>query len=141
MLLKERINVDFMSAFKERNMNKKNFLGLLKGTIETQEKKLIESTDENVLKQLKIVEKNLLETIKNKEKVNLSYENEQIELTYLQAYIPKSMSEEEITEIVTNYIENGEKRNLGYLMGKFNVENNGKNFDNKLVSEIIKKNI
>jgi Glu-tRNA(Gln) amidotransferase subunit E-like FAD-binding protein len=51
------------------------------------------------------------------------------------------MSEEEITEIVTNYIENGEKRNLGYLMGKFNVENNGKNFDNKLVSEIIKKNI
>jgi uncharacterized protein YqeY len=141
MFLKERINVDFMSAFKERNMNKKNFLGLLKGTIETQEKKLIESTDENVLKQLKIVEKNLLETIKNKQKVNLSYENEQIELTYLQAYIPKSMSEEEITEIVTNYIENGEKRNLGYLMGKFNVENNGKNFDNKLVSEIIKKNI
>jgi len=33
MKLKERINTDFMEAYKSKNMGKKNFLSVLKGTI------------------------------------------------------------------------------------------------------------
>jgi uncharacterized protein YqeY len=92
MLLKEKINRDFMLAFKEKNMDRKNFLGLIKATIETQEKKLIESTDENVLKILKIIEKNLIETIKHKQSLNISCVNDEAELSYVQDYMPKQMT-------------------------------------------------
>jgi uncharacterized protein YqeY len=39
MNLKERINSDFMIAYKAKDMNKKTFLGILKGTLQTQETK------------------------------------------------------------------------------------------------------
>jgi hypothetical protein len=38
MNLKERINSDFMIAY-TKDMNKKTFLGILKGTLQTQETK------------------------------------------------------------------------------------------------------
>jgi uncharacterized protein YqeY len=137
MLLKEKINRDLMLAFKEKNMDRKNFLGLIKATIETQEKKLIESTDENVLKILKIIEKNLIETIKHKQSLNISCVNDEAELSYVQDYMPKQMTEDEIYIIISSYINNGDVRNLGALMGKFNKENKGKNFDNKIVNQVI----
>lgn len=139
MLIKERISKDFIQAFKEKNMDKKNFLGLLKATIETQEKKLIESTDENVLKVLKIIEKNLKETIDNKNKINVSPFSDETELKYVQEYLPKPMTEDDIRTIITNYIQSGDNKNSGFLIGKFNKENKGKNFDNNLVSSVIKE--
>ena len=51
--LKETISKDFMKAFKAKDMNKKNFLGVVKGEIQLQEGRGIEATDENVLKVLK----------------------------------------------------------------------------------------
>jgi hypothetical protein len=50
-------------------MDKKNFLGVLKGAIQTQEGKQIESTDENVLKVIKAFEKGITETIEGKKKI------------------------------------------------------------------------
>jgi hypothetical protein len=120
-------------------MGKKNFLGLLKASIETQEKKLIESTDENVLKVLKIIEKNLKETIENKKKINVSSSDDETELSYLQDYLPKPMTENEIRSIISDYIQSGDNKNSGFLIGKFNRENKGKNFDNNLVSSVIKE--
>lgn len=139
MLIKERINQDFILAFKEKNMGKKNFLGLLKASIEMQEKKLIEPTDENVLKTLKIIEKNLKETIQSKNKINAPTLNEEMELNYIQEYLPKPMSENDIRAIINNYIQSGDNKNIGFLIGKFNKENKGKNFDNNLVSTVIKE--
>lgn len=139
MLIKERINRDYIQAFKEKNMDKKNFLGLLKASIETQEKKSVEATDENVLKGLKIIEKNLKETIDNKNKITMSSSKDEIELGYLQEYLPKPMTEDEITTIISSYIQSGLNKNVGLLMGTFNKENKGKNFDNNLVSSVIKR--
>lgn len=138
MLLKEKISTDFMSAYKSREMGKKNFLGVLKGAIQTQEGKQIESTDENVLKVVKSFEKGLVETIEAKEKLNQDASVEKTELSYLQPYLPTLMSEEEIRPIVSEILgrENLNK-NIGYLMGLFNKEQKGKAFDNKLVSSII----
>mgnify|MGYP003649406010 FL=1 len=60
--LKDRVSKDFMEAFKARDMDKKNFLGVVKGEIQLQEGRGIDATDENVLKVLKKIEKSLKQT-------------------------------------------------------------------------------
>ena len=40
MNLKQRITADFMAAFKAKQTEKKNFLGLIKSTIDNEEKKI-----------------------------------------------------------------------------------------------------
>jgi len=125
--LKEIISKDFMTAFKMKDMNKKNFLGVVKGEIQLQEGRGVESTDENVLKVLKKIEKSLKQT--NTEESN-------VELGYIKKYLPEQMSEKEIKEIVLEYTTSGVV-NIGQIMGRFNKEHKGK-ADNKLVSEIAK---
>jgi len=142
MTLKERINQDFIAAFKAKDLAKKTFLGTIKGAIQNQEGKLVESTDENVLKLLKSFEKGLVETIEAKTKLNLGVSAEKSELTHLQVYLPTLMSEEEITTIVKEIVSRPDiNKNQGFLMGLFNKENKGKAFDNKVVSGIIQKEI
>ena len=125
--LKERIEKDFILAFKAKEMEKKNFLGLIKGEIQLQEGRGIESTDENVLSVLKKMEKSLKQT---------NTEESLKELNYISEYIPKQMDKSEIEIIVNQYINSG-MNNIGQIMGKFNSEHKGK-ADNKMVSEVIK---
>lgn len=139
MLLKEKINADFMEAYKAKNMDKKNFLGVLKGAIQTQEGKQIESTDENVLKVIKAFEKGLNETIESKTKIGEDVSKELLEKSYIEVYLPKLMSNEEIRLIVKEMLARieGNNPNQGFLIGLFNKEQKGRAFDNKTVSKII----
>jgi len=142
MLLKEKINQDFLEAYKSKDMEKKNFLGVLKGAIQTQEGKMIESTDENVLKVIKSLEKSIKETLTAKVKLNESTHQQEMELSYLEPYMPKLMSEDEVRALVSEIISRPNvNKNVGFLMGTFNKENTGKSFDNKMVSTIIQESI
>ncbi|MEI6880371.1 MAG: GatB/YqeY domain-containing protein [Bacteroidota bacterium] len=142
MTLKETINTDFMEAYKSKNMEKKNFLGVLKGALQTQEGKQIESTDENVLKVIKSFEKGINETIEGKIKLQLDIEEQKLELSYLQPYLPTLMGEDEIRLIVKEIVSREDiNKNQGFLMGLFNKEQKGKAFDNKTVSKIINKEL
>lgn len=142
MSLKEQINADFLAAYKNKEMAKKNFLGVLKGSIQTNEGKQIESTDENVLKTLKSLEKGLLETISAKEKLGQSTEQERQELSYLSVYLPALMSETEVRGIVQELVSRPNiNKNQGFLMGTFNKEQKGNAFDNKMVSQLIQEAI
>ena len=141
-MLKEKINNDFMEAYKAKNMEKKNFLGVLKGAIQTQEGKMIESTDENVLKVIKALEKGLIETIESKNRIGQDPSKVETELSYLQPYLPSIMSEDEIRYVVKELLNReGINKNLGFLMGMFNKEQRGKSFDNKAVSKIINEEL
>jgi uncharacterized protein YqeY len=138
MTLKEKINADFMEAYKSKDMEKKNFLGVLKGAIQTQEGKQIESTDENVLKVIKAFEKGINETIESKTKINEDVSQQLLEKQHLEVYMPALMSEEEIRGVVKEFLSRENiTRNQGFLMGLFNKEQKGKGFDNKTVSKII----
>jgi len=142
MSLKEKINADFMEAYKAKNFEKKNFLGVLKGAIQTQEGKLIPSTDENVLKVVKSFEKGINETIEAKKKLGQDVTEQTAELSYLQPYLPTLMSEDEIRVIVNEIVSrDGINKNQGFLMGVFNKEQKGKSFDNKVVNRIILEKI
>jgi uncharacterized protein YqeY len=138
MTLKEKINVDFIEAYKSKDMEKKNFLGVLKGAIQTQEGKQIESTDENVLKVIKAFEKGINETIESKTKIGDDVSQQLMEKKYLEVYMPALMSEEEIRGVVKEFLSRENiTRNQGFLMGLFNKEQKGNGFDNKTVSKII----
>jgi uncharacterized protein YqeY len=126
MTLKEQINADFLTAFKAKEMTKKNFLGLLKGEIQNAELRGIPSTDENVLSVLKKMEKSLKQTNTDE---SLS------ELEYLNPYLPQLMSGDEILAIIKECREKG-LTSVGQIMGAFNKDYKGK-ADNQLVSKLI----
>ena len=141
MTLKEKINNDFLVAYKNKEMAKKNFLSVLKGAIQTQEGKNIESTDENVLKVIKSMEKGILENIEGRKQSGLDISEQELELTHMKTYKPIEMSDTEIRVIVKDILSRVTNKNEGFLMGTFNKENAGKPFDNKIVSKIIKEEL
>lgn len=126
--LKEQINKDFLEAFKSKQMEKKNFLGVIKGDIQNEEGRGVESTDENVLKVLKKMEKSL------KENVDKGVVGAKEELEIIKPYLPELMSEEDIRKIVTELVAGG-NNNIGLIMRVFNAEYKGK-ADNKIVKNI-----
>jgi uncharacterized protein YqeY len=128
MKLKERINADFIEAFKAKDMAKKTFLGILKGEIQNEEGRGTVTTDESVLVIVKKMEKSL-KTTNTPESLG--------ELEYIKTYLPTLMGEDEIRKILTEYKNNG-LSNVGQMMGEFNKSFKGL-ADNKLVSEIVKE--
>ena len=128
MTLKERISADFMSAFKNKEMEKKNFLGVVKGEIQTEEGRTGAATDEVVLGILKKMEKSLTQT-------NTSESLKELE--YIKPYLPQMMDEVLIRSIIESYKNTG-ILNVGQMMGTFNKEYKGK-ADNALVSKIVKE--
>ena len=117
--LKEKINQDFMIAFKNKEMEKKNFLGVIKGEIQNAEGRGVESNDENVMSILKKVEKSLKESIKSGD-----VESE-FQLNILNEYLPKLMSSEDVKKEVELIVQEGAK-NIGMVMGYFNKKFQGK---------------
>jgi uncharacterized protein YqeY len=131
MTLKEKINTDFMIAFKSKNMISKNILSVVKGEIQTIEKNIGSDnlSDDEVTKILTKTVKSLKETIKlgNDEKSKL-------ELVIIEAYLPKQMSKEEVTSKVTELVNSGITQ-IGAIMKEFATLP----VDKKMVSESIKE--
>jgi uncharacterized protein YqeY len=129
-MLKEQINQDFMTAFKAKDMNKKNFLGVIKGEIQNAELRGISPTDENVMGILRKMEKSLLQT-NTSESLG--------ELEYIKPYLPVMMSESLCREKVAMMIGSG-LTNVGQIMGEFNKHYKGL-VDNKMLSNILKETL
>ena len=127
-MLKERINADFMFAFKNKETEKKNFLGVVKGEIQNEEGRSGSATDEVVVAILRKMEKSLTQT---------NTPDSLKELEYIKPYLPVQMGPDRIREIVSNYKLNG-LLNVGQIMGEFNKNFKGQ-ADNKIVSEIVKE--
>lgn len=128
MTLKETINKDFMEAFKAKNMEKKNFLGVIKGEIQNEEGRSGKSDDVTVLNILKKIEKSLKQT---------NTEDSMRELTYIEPYMPKLMTREEVETLIKGLAKEGHD-NVSKIMKQFNTTYLGK-ADNGMVSEIAKE--
>ena len=131
MTLKEKINADFMTAFKSKNMVAKSILSVVKGEIQTVEKNIGSDnlSDAEVTKILTKTVKSLKETItlSNDEKSKL-------ELAVVEVYLPKQMSKEEVTAKVTELVNSGITQ-IGAIMKEFSTLP----ADKKMVSESIKE--
>ena len=128
-MIKEQINKDYMLAFKAKNTVAKNLLSVVKGEIQTIEKNTgVENmSDEDVLKILTKTSKSL------KEMVAGGSEQAKVELEIVEAYLPKQMSKEEVTQKVTELVNSGITQ-MGAIMKEFaNLP-----ADKKLVSEVVR---
>jgi uncharacterized protein YqeY len=128
MTLKEQINADFMAAFKAKEMQKKNFLGVVKGEIQNEVGRTGKDDDETVMGILKKMEKSLKQT---------NTAESLAELEFIKPYLPEMMDEILIRSIIESYKNTG-ITDMGRMMGAFNKEYKGK-ADNALVSKIVKE--
>ena len=137
MTLKEKINKDYIEAFKAKNTVAKNLLSVIKGEIQTVEKNTgVESlSDEDVTKILNKSVKSLKETISSLTDIERLAEV-QTELNIVEAYLPKQLSVEEIQSKIDSLVASGMK-NMGMIMKEFN----SLPADKKLVSEMVKKSL
>jgi uncharacterized protein YqeY len=129
MKLREQINKDYMTAFKNKNTVAKNLLSVVKGEIQTIEKNVGgELNDEDVLKILQKSAKSL------KEMFASGSEQAKEELTIIEAYLPKQMSKDEVTQKVTELVNSGITQ-MGAIMKEFA----SLSADKKMVSEVVKE--
>jgi uncharacterized protein YqeY len=137
MTLKEKINKDYIEAFKAKNTVAKNLLSVIKGEIQTIEKNTGAEnlSDEDVIKILNKTVKSLKETLTSvTESEKMMYV--QTELSIVDSYLPTQLSVEEIQSKIDALVASGVK-NLGMIMKEFNSFP----VDKKVVSELAKKSI
>jgi uncharacterized protein YqeY len=114
-MLKEKINADYMSAFKSKNTVAKNLLSVIKGEIQTLEKNTGVETlsDEEVTKILTKTRKSLEET-----RSKFPSDQTTEEIFIVESYLPKQMTETEIITKIQELVEAGAS-NLGEIMKAF----------------------
>jgi uncharacterized protein YqeY len=139
MTLKEKVNADYIQAFKEKNTVKKNLLSVVKSEITTIEKNTsVENlSDADVIKILNKTTKSLNETIKALSPIDGKGEDlvqACAELAIIQCYLPTQMSKEEVTAKVTELVNSGITQ-IGAIMKEFATLP----ADKKMVSESIKE--
>ena len=123
MLLKQRINADYMDALKNKQIDKKNFLGVIRGEIQNEEfRPLGIGDDATVLNILRKIEKSLKQT---------NTAESLAELEYIKPYLPAEMTEADIVAKITELKANGAS-NIAEVMRAFATLP----ADRKLVSEI-----
>jgi uncharacterized protein len=128
MSLIEKISKDFMSAYKAKDMEKKNFLGVIKTEV-TKETKTPE--DSYVVGKLKSM-------IKNAQSTNSLTE---YELNIINDYLPTQMTEDVLRETIGNFITKEDlstMKDMGKIMGYLKSNFEGE-YDGKLASTIIKE--
>ena len=131
MTLIEKINADYMTAFKAKDAVSKKLLSVIKGEIQTIEKNVgVDSlSDEEVTKILNKTVKSLKETLQASDSADTK-----LELEIVEAYLPKQLSKDEIVSKVTELKVAG-ITNIGQIMKEFA----SLPVDRKLVSEVIKE--
>jgi uncharacterized protein YqeY len=132
MGLGEQISADLVAAMKAKDTATLNVLRVLKGEIQRGEqsaKGKIELSDADIVKLVKKSIDGINET-----------GGDQSEVVVLEKYMPKQMTESEISMVVTSLIvTNGynSPKDMGKIMGHFN-QNYGGQYDGKVLSEVVK---
>ncbi|MDD4290293.1 MAG: GatB/YqeY domain-containing protein [Patescibacteria group bacterium] len=147
MSLKEKIEQDFIEAFKSKNTDVAETLKLLKSSIKNKEIELIKILDEAELIKVLMTEakkrRDSIEQFKNGGREDLA-QKEQVELSIIEKYLPEMMSEDEVKKIICAIIESsGEeklKSNFGKFMKLVMAELNGR-ADGSLVSKILNQEL
>ena len=131
MTIEKRIEADFMKAFKEKNAEVKSLLSTVKGEMQTMKKNLVVEnlSDGESTKILGKFAKNLKENIRL-----MNDEKSKMELTIIESYLPKQMSEDEVNAKLDEILASG-VTNIGQIMKEFDQLP----VDKKMVSELAKK--
>ncbi len=135
MGIKEKINSDYLKAFKERDPIGKSILSLVKGEIQTIEKNVnvADLSDKDVTKIIQKIMKSLDETISK------SGDDESIkQRSVLVKYLPEMMTDEQIKDKILSILSNG-PASIGDIMKSFSEDNVDKKSVSKIFSSINSK--
>lgn len=148
-MLQERLKTDFISAMKEKNKCKKDIIQLIRASITNLaiDKKMTEYelTDEDILrlihKELK-QQNDSLDAFVNAKREDLAIETK-TKIEILKNYLPKQLTEEELTDIIKDNITKLnitklDSKSMGIIMKNIMPKIKGR-ADGKTVNAIINK--
>jgi uncharacterized protein YqeY len=128
MQIIDKIKADFMTAYKAKDMIKKDFLGLLKSEV-TKDDKNPEDT---------VIVAKIKSMIKNAASTNSLSEDE---LKWMNEYLPIQYSEADLSTIIELAINDtgaSTMKDMGKIMTYLKNSHNGR-YDGKMASTLIKK--
>lgn len=143
-MLKEKLMDDLKQAMKEKNVNRKNVVQMVRAAVLQIEKdKHIELEDNQVLEVISKEFKKRSDSLADYEKAGRQDIVDQIkdEMSVLEEYLPKKLTEQELKiEIDKIILETGATsiKDMGNIM-KIAKERLGVNADGKMINEILKK--
>jgi len=141
--MKNRIYKEFIEAFKNKEMLKKNLLGDIKTKINLLEKEKNNIEDQDILKILKSKLKEINKTIETiKDKSNNLYIQAEQEIKILKEYLPENYKENEVKDMIKLEIEkqNITKNDFWKIMWIMIKKLEGR-FDNNKLKELINKEL
>lgn len=144
--MKKKLLEDLKEAMKEKNEIKKNAIQMVRaGILQIEKDKGIELTDEQIIELISKEVKKRKDSIADYEKGEREDLVNQIneEISYLEKYLPKQLTEEEITVIVKQIIaELGATtmKDMGKVM-KAAKEKMGVTADGKTINKVVKENL
>jgi len=144
--MKKKLLEDLKEAMKEKNEIKKNAIQMVRaGILQIEKDKGIELTDEQIIELISKEVKKRKDSIADYEKGGREDLVNQIneEISYLEKYLPKQLTEEEITVIVKQIIaELGATtmKDMGKVM-KAAKEKIGVTADGKTINKVVKENL
>ena len=147
MSIQEKINDEIKLSMKEKNADKLAALRSVKSAIllELTKDGKTNMSDEiaiQIISKLVKQRKESASIFKSKNRVDLEKE-ELSQIKYLEVYLPKQLSENEIEEYISiklNEIDNFSLKDMGRLMGLLMKELSGK-ADGKIISKILKRKL
>ena len=147
MSIQEKINDEIKLSMKEKNVDKLSALRSVKSAIllELTKDGKTNMSDEiaiQIISKLVKQRKESASIFKSKNRLDLEKE-ELSQIKYLEVYLPKQLSEDEIEEYISiklNEIENVSLKDMGRLMGLLVKELSGK-ADGKIISKILKRKL
>lgn len=143
-MLKEKLLEDLKNAMKEKNVNKKNAVQMVRTAILQIEKdKGIEVSDEQIIDIIAKEVKKRKDSLSDYEKAERTDLINQIneEIKVLEEYLPKQLSDEELETEIKNIIEEVGAttiKDMGKVM-KAAKEKIGAKADGKRINEVVKK--
>ena len=138
--IKEKLNEDMKSFMKNKETVKLNIVRMVKKNItelETSAGHNGEATDEEILKIIqKMVKQGTARMYKEQGRDDL-YKEESEQIEVLKNYLPKQLSEEEISKEIDKVMEETGLNQMGPLMKELNKRLSGR-ADGKTISNILK---
>lgn len=142
-MLKEKLLEDLKQAMKEKNLNRKNVVQMVRAAILQVEKdKAIEVTDEQIVEIIAKEAKKRKDSLTDYQKGGREDLVAQIEeeIAVLEEYLPKQLSKEEVEEKVKAIIQKtnaSSMKDMGMVMKEAKQEI-GAAADGKMISDVVK---
>ncbi len=144
MSLKEKLLSDMKEAMKEKDVLRKNTIQSIRGAILQKEKDTLQEVSEEQILDIIVQEiKKRKDALADFEKGNRPdlVADTNAEVTVLQGYLPKQLSDEELTSLIHQVIEEVEAtsmKDMGKVMAAIKPKVSGR-ADNRKVSSIVKQ--